>query len=107
MDQQKFAEQVFNGSLAILAVLIAVAGILSAEYAKPAVSGSEDIGPVYKLCLLAVAGLSGWACLTSFFALAKLAGREIQTWVVVCSIIILLLGTTAASIGIVIVTLNY
>jgi cell division protein FtsW (lipid II flippase) len=107
MDKQKLAEHVFNGSLAILAVLIAVAGILSAEYAKPSVSGNQDVEPAYRLFLWATASLAGWACLSSFVALAIILGRAVWTWVIVVCLCILLLGSAAASFGIVIVTLYY
>jgi hypothetical protein len=107
MDQQKFAEQIFNGSLAILAVLIAVAGILSAEYAKPSVSGNQDVAPAYQLALWAIAGLSLLACAVSFIALARIAGRQVWTWLLVGAPCFLLIGATAASVGIVIITLFY
>jgi hypothetical protein len=107
MDDQKFAEQVFNGSLAILAILIAVAGILSAEYVKPSVSGNQDVEPAYRFFLWGTASLSGWACLSGIVALARLRCTKVPFWVLLGAIAILMAGATAASVGIVIITLYY
>lgn len=107
MDEQKFAEQVFNGSLAVLAVLIAVAGIISVEYEKPSISGNSDVEPAFRFFLYGIAGLSIWAGFISFLSLARLRQRQIWPWLVVTSVCILLLGTVAVSVGIVVVTIFY
>jgi hypothetical protein len=103
VSDEKIAEQIFNGSLALLAVLIAVAGIAAATYDK--ISVLPEIEPHFRWFLYFIAGLSVLAALVSLVALEKSRGRNIRMWFLLVLLWILLIGAAIASVGIVTITL--
>src|SRR5262245_40483093 len=101
-EEQKLAEQVFNGSLAILAVLIAVAGIVAATYEK--ISGDPEIEPHFRFFLWFIAFLSLWACLSGVLSLIRVTGTRVWTWLILCLVGVLMAGVALASVGLVLIT---
>jgi hypothetical protein len=102
-SDEKVAEQIFNGSLALLAVLIAVAGIAAASYDK--ISPLPEVEPHFRWFLWFVAGLSVLAAVVSLVSLEKSRGRNIRMWFLLGLLWILLIGAAFASVGIVTITL--
>lgn len=102
-NEEKLVEHVFNGSLAIQAVLIAVAGIVAAGYEK--VSILPDVERKYRWFLIAIAFLSLVGCLVSLLALARARGRSISIGVILGCLRLLIVGVAVASVGIVVITI--
>jgi hypothetical protein len=101
-EEQKLAEQIFNGSLALLAVLIAVAGIVAASYEK--VSGIPDIEPHFRYYLWSVAALSILSCIVGWLALNRLAGGGAPMWLILYTVRVVMTGVALASVGLVLIT---
>jgi hypothetical protein len=93
----KVAEQVFAGSLAILAVLIAVVGLVGAAQDK--VAGIEYLAPLYEHFQWSVAGLSGLAGVAALLAFEKMRGRAVWMWLIVLIARLLIVGTVAVTVG--------
>jgi hypothetical protein len=101
-NDEKLVEQIFNGALAILAVLVAVAGVVAAGYDK--ISGLPDVEPRFRYFLWAAAVLAIVACSLSLLALERLRGHAIPIGLILLLARLLMIGAALASVGIVIIT---
>jgi hypothetical protein len=95
----------FSGSLAIQAILVAVATIVAAAYEK--ISNLPEVEPTYRKFLWSIAALSAVACLVSFMSFGRLAGVQIPRMLVIGSLLLLIAGTAVVSVGIVVITLIF
>lgn len=103
--EDRLFEHVFSGSIAIQAILVAVAAIVAAAYEK--VSNLPEVEPTYRRFLFAVAALSIMAALLSSMAVARLVGVPIPRSLVITVLFMLIGGTAVVSVGIVIITIFY
>ena len=101
----RLSEHVFSGSLAIQAILVAVATIVAAAYEK--ISNLPEVEPTYRKFLWSIAALSAVACLVSFMSFGRLAGVQIPRMLVIGSLLLLIAGTAVVSVGIVVITLYF
>lgn len=93
----KIEEQIFGGSLAILAVLIAVVGLVAAAQDK--VSGISYLAPIFEWFQWAIAALSVWSGAVALVALAKMQGCAVNMRLLVWLTRVLIVGTVAATVG--------
>jgi hypothetical protein len=96
-SDEKVTEQIFAGSLAILAVLIAVVGLVGAAQDK--VSGISYLAPLYERFQWSVAGLSILAGIVSLLSLQKMRGTAIWMSLIVWLARLLIVGTVAVTVG--------
>jgi hypothetical protein len=98
----KVSEQIYAGSLSILAVLIAVVGLVAAAHEK--VSTIPYLSWKFQLLQWFMAALSGVAGLVAYLSLAKMRGATSPMWIIVSLSRVLIAGTVAATLGFVIVS---
>jgi hypothetical protein len=100
---ERLAEQVFSGSLAIQVFLVAVAGIIAAEYEK--VASISDYEPRFRWFLWSLVGLSVVACILSLTSIHTIRiGKRTGVFSLVL-LHVLIVGIACASAGIVFLTI--
>jgi hypothetical protein len=103
VDDEKLAEHIFTGSLSLLAVLIAVAGIGAAGYEK--ISGIPDVEPHFRWLLFSIGAVALLASVVSCLALEKARGRTLPIGIILWPLRVLMAAAALASVGIVAVTI--
>lgn len=101
-SSERLAEHVFNGSLAIQVVLIAVVGIVATDYDK--VVSIPDFEPRFRWFLWALVGLSLIACLLSILTVNCMRASNKPGMLILSLLYVLIVGIACASAGIVWVT---
>ena len=99
----KFAEQVFNGSLAIQVILIAAVGIVAASYEK--LAGIPVVELKLRWFLWGLVALSVLGCAVSLLAAERIRGHPVNIVTLVWLLRMLIVGTAATSIALALVTI--
>lgn len=92
----KLAEQAFAGSLAIIAVLIAVVGLVGA--AADRVSGISYLAPRFEFLQYSIAALSVVGAFVALLSLQKMRGGQIAIGWIVWPLRLLIVGTAAVTV---------
>lgn len=101
-SDDKIAEQIFAGSLSILAVLIAVVGLVGAAQDK--VSAISYLAWKFETLQWFMAGLSAFAGIVAWLALSKMRGSQTSIGLIIWVSRVLIVGTVLATVGFVLVS---
>jgi hypothetical protein len=100
-DDNKIAEQAFAGSLAIIAVLIAVVGLVGTAADK--VSGISYLLPRFEFLQRSIAGLSVFAAIVALVSLQRLRGTAIPGGLIAWLLRLLIVGTALVTVAFVLI----
>jgi hypothetical protein len=100
-NDDKLAEQAFSGSLAIIAVLIAVVGLVGAAADK--VSGISYLLPRFEFLQRSIAGLSVLGAIVALLSLQRLRGTDVPGWLIAWPLRLLIVGTAAVTVAFVLI----
>ena len=84
---------------------MAVAAVTAGAYEK--VAALPETEPIYRNFLWATAALSVVAGVVSLISFGHLAGIRLPAWLGAAALLLLIGGTAAVSVGIVVITINY